>query len=148
MLFRSRILHRLRGEIGNLGAERFVAASQACEQAIFDGVGDSVPALLAAAATELAQALEMAGRWLKERGMPKESDGIDAPVSRKAFEDWKRMLAAHDMDACKRFAAMRAGLARHVSEAQLAVIDGLIAGLDFEAVIEHLRAVPVDIFDS
>ena len=143
-----KILHRLRGEVGNLGAERFVAASQACEQAIRNGEDGAVASLLVRTADELAQALELAGRWLHEQ------PGLDAEpaaamvLDRETFEDWKLMLVAHDIDASKRYKEIRAGLALHVPEGRLAAIDVLVANLDFDAVLEHLLGVSADIFDS
>ncbi len=146
----ARILHRLRGEIGNLGAERFVAASRICEQAIAEA-GADVPGLIEQTERELALALELAGKWLHDSyDNAKESNGsaMAMAVDREAFEDWKLMLIAHDIDACQRFQQLRTGLARHIPEAQMLAIEGLIANLDFDAVIEHLRGVPAAVFDS
>ncbi len=146
----AKILHRLRGEIGNLGAERFVAASQVCEQAIIGGDGDDVPSLLERAESELEQTLKMAGQWLHGRRGSGEAraGGAANAIDRETFEDWKLMLVAHDIDACNRFREVRPRLAQHLPPEQLAAIDTLIANLDFDAVIEHLHHVSADIFDS
>ncbi len=145
----ARILHRLRGEIGNLGAERFVAASQACEQAIQGADGDLVPSLLARVESELEQALEKAGEWLQGR---RDANAADEPaavaVDREAFEDWKLMLVAHDIDACSRFREVRPRLAQLLPPEQLAALDGMIANLDFDAVVERLQHVSADFFDA
>ena len=143
----AKILHRLRGEIGNLGAERFVVVSRACEQAIMDG-SNQAPRLLKQATAEMEQAIGLAGAWLQERyGSLKAPDQDSISVDRETFEDWKLMLVAHDIDACKRYAQMRASLALHIPQDQLLAIDGLIASLDFDAVILHLQSVSADIFD-
>ena len=144
----ARILHRLRGEIGSLGAERFVDVSRACEQALLEG-GEDVQTLLELAETELRRALELAGKWLQDKhDTAKGRDVVATTVDRAEYDGWKRMLAAHDIDASARFRQMRSGLARHIPEAQLLVIDGLIADLDFDAVLERLRGIPADIFGS
>src|SRR6202008_1679474 len=85
----ARILHRLRGEVGNLGAERFVDASRACEQAILEG-SEGLPKLLEQAEAELRQVLELAGDWLHDKyGTAKMQDVGAAPVDRVAYEGWK-----------------------------------------------------------
>ena len=146
----ARILHRLRGEIGNLGAERFVAAAQECEQALLDGDVDKVAPLLARVESELEQVLESVGEWLHGRhgAIKTQADGAATTIDREAFEDWKLMLVAHDIDACNRFLQLRPRLEQHLAQSQLGVIDSLIANLEFDAVIEHLQQVSADIFDS
>ncbi|MBV8634710.1 MAG: Hpt domain-containing protein [Burkholderiaceae bacterium] len=144
----ARILHRLRGEIGNLGAERFVVASRNCEQALLED-REGVPTLLDETAAELKQTLEAAGAWLQTKhGGLDEKEGGASPSFREAFEDWRLMLVAHDIDACERYRELRAGMASHVPQAQLDAIDSMIADLDFEAVIEQLHGISADLFDS
>jgi len=61
-----RILHNLRGSVGNLGAKRFVAASLALELALQEGRTVEIPMLFTALEGELKLVLEHAGSWLDQ----------------------------------------------------------------------------------
>ena len=61
-----RILHNLRGSIGNLGAKRFVAASLALELALQEGRIVEVPILFTALEGELKLVHDHAGAWLDQ----------------------------------------------------------------------------------
>jgi len=59
-----RILHNLRGTVGNLGAKRFVAASLALELALQEGRVMEIPLLFSALESELKLVHDHAGAWL------------------------------------------------------------------------------------
>jgi len=59
-----RILHNLRGSIGNLGAKRFVAASLALELALQEGRIIEIPLLFTALEGEQKLVHDHAGAWL------------------------------------------------------------------------------------
>ncbi|WP_028105170.1 Hpt domain-containing protein [Pseudoduganella violaceinigra] len=61
-----RILHTLRGSIGNLGAKRFVAASLALELALQEGRIVEIPRLFTAVEGELKLVHDHAGAWLDQ----------------------------------------------------------------------------------
>ena len=61
-----RILHNLRGSIGNLGAKRFVAASLALELALQEGKVAEIPLLFTALEGELKLVHDHAGAWLDQ----------------------------------------------------------------------------------
>ena len=61
-----RILHNLRGSIGNLGAKRFVAASLALELALQEGRIVEIPLLFTALEGELKLVHDHAGAWLDQ----------------------------------------------------------------------------------
>jgi len=61
-----RILHSLRGGIGNLGAKRFVASSLAVELALQEGRMMEIPLLYSALEGELKLVLDHAGAWLDQ----------------------------------------------------------------------------------
>lgn len=61
-----RILHNLRGTIGNLGAKRFVAASLALELALQEGRTMEISLLFTALEGELKLVHDHAGAWLDQ----------------------------------------------------------------------------------
>lgn len=61
-----RILHNLRGSIGNLGAKRFVAASLALELALQEGRIVEIPLLFTVLEGELKLVHDHAGAWLDQ----------------------------------------------------------------------------------
>lgn len=61
-----RILHNLRGSIGNLGAKRYVAASLALELALQEGRIMEIPLLFTALEGELKLVHDHAGAWLDQ----------------------------------------------------------------------------------
>ena len=61
-----RILHNLRGTVGNLGAKRFVAASLALELALQEGRIMEIPLLFTALESELKLVHDHAGAWLDQ----------------------------------------------------------------------------------
>jgi HPt (histidine-containing phosphotransfer) domain-containing protein len=63
-----RILHSLRGSVGNLGARRLVTASLALELALAEQRTADIASLLAAVEAEYRLVLEQAGDWLARNG--------------------------------------------------------------------------------
>jgi hypothetical protein len=57
-------LHRLRDDVADLGARRFIAACLGLELALAEGNVDQIPLLFSAAETELRLVMEHAGAWL------------------------------------------------------------------------------------
>ncbi len=66
----ARVLHGLRGTVGNLGAKRFVSAALALELAMAEQRQNDVPVLLPAIEHEFDLVMESGNNWLKQYGMP------------------------------------------------------------------------------
>lgn len=73
-----RILHSLRGSVGNLGARRLVTASLALELALAEQRTADIGSLLAAVEAEYRQVLEQAGDWLARNGGDRPQAGAAA----------------------------------------------------------------------
>jgi PAS domain S-box-containing protein len=139
----AKVLHRLRGEIGSLGAERLVDATAVCEQAIKGGERERIPALLEQVEAELRLALGQARSWLAGRepgiaGSHSDAPPVRAELEGKEIEALKTLLAAQNIDACERYRSMRPALARHMATQDLGALDHAIERLDFAAALAHL----------
>jgi len=140
----AKVLHRLRGEIGSLGAERLVDATAACEQAIKRGERERIPALLENVGVELQLALGQARSWLAGRRLATAGGGhsdaspVQPDQEGDGIEVLKTLLAAQNIDACERYRSMRPALARHMTAQTLGVLDQAIERLDFAAALALL----------
>ena len=140
----AKVLHRLRGEIGSLGAERLVDATSICEQAIKRGEAQTIPALLERVEVELGLTLGQARSWLAGRKAaaaagPIEAPNVDPAIVSEGFAALRAQLAAHDIDACVRYRMLRPSLARRMTGQALAGLDRAIEQLDFAAALAHLQ---------
>jgi PAS domain S-box-containing protein len=140
----AKVLHRLRGEIGSLGAERLVDAAAVCEQAIKRGQRERIPVLLEQVEAELRLALAQARSWLAGRepaivsGSHSDAPPVQPELEGKEIEALKTLLAAQNIDACERYRSMRPALARHMTAQDLGALDHAIEQLDFAAALAHL----------
>ncbi|MES2740026.1 MAG: Hpt domain-containing protein [Pseudomonadota bacterium] len=66
----ARVLHGLRGTVGNLGAKRFVSAALALELAMAEQRQHDVPILLPAIEREFDLVMQSGNSWLKLYGLP------------------------------------------------------------------------------
>lgn len=147
----SKVLHRMRGEIGSLGAERLVEATMACELAIKHGQLDQVAGLLEQVGVELRLVLEYAQKWLDERraalasgdaSQESASSGqVPMDVITAALAEFRALLVEQNVAACDRYPILRAELARRLSADAFANLDIAIKGLDFARALAILKIV-------
>lgn len=129
------LLHRLRGSVGSLGAQRFVDASLQLEAQLLAPDGGGVPAALESVERELNFTREAAFAWLDAQPVT----GQAAAASDDDFVRLEQLLEQRNMDACALLARLRTGLENQYGGAFAAQMNEHMAQLDFSAALALLR---------
>jgi two-component system sensor histidine kinase/response regulator len=130
------ILHRLRGALGSLGADNFVAASRALEALLKAGDWPAVPAALERVSRELGLVRDDAVAWLAGQ-TAQAPPAASLPAS--DLLRFEELLAQRNMDACTLLAQLRDGLGVQFGDAFVARIDQHMDQLDFAGALQVLR---------
>lgn len=129
------LLHRLRGSVGSLGAQRFVAAALHLEACIG---ADGMPAALAHVESELALTRDAAMAWLQLQSAPAATPAAGAPHQAELAR-FALLLAQRNMEACELLPGLRQHFDRRHGAAFAAQMDEHMAQLDFGAALGLLE---------
>lgn len=132
------VLHRLRGSLGSLGAERFTALSKDLEASVRAGTDsrESQRTQWQSLEQEMADVLAELERWLSRHDGAETGAG-PAPTERIAapeqdLHDFLNCLREHNLRAQSLYPKLRSTLATALSESELEQLEAAMTGLDYD----------------
>jgi PAS domain S-box-containing protein len=134
-----RLLHKSRGGIGSLGAERWTALTTNIEKLLQEGRTKDATPLIPELRKEMELIIGAAHAWLHKQ----ESLTRDAGFSGELFEQFRRALLQSNMNALDLFGKLRIALAQHMSAADMEQLNLHMRNLEFDKasdLVTHLHS--------
>jgi two-component system sensor histidine kinase/response regulator len=126
------LLHKARGGIGTLGAQRFSNLALKMEQAMGKGLQAEVESGMPLFEREMALVIASAADWLQRQEKSDERQIFPLQLDRAALEQLRAALLEQKMTAVDLYRSMKPTIATVISDLDLQILDKAINELEFD----------------
>jgi two-component system sensor histidine kinase/response regulator len=127
-----RLLHKSRGGVGSLGAQRWSELTMRVENLLHDQKNDEAAQLMPRLRREMELVVHAAQAWLAKQQPRAQTETMDTEL----LSQFLRALSQSNMVALEQFSKLRALLAQHLSTADMEQLNLHMRDLEFEQASE------------
>ncbi len=134
-----RLLHKSRGGVGSLGAERWTALTLKIEHMLYDQQTEQALPLMPTLRKEMELIVDAARIWLDKQGARTQATSFDSEL----FGQFREALTQSNMTALEHFTKLRVSLAQQLPVADMEQLNLYMRNLEFDKAAElvaHLNA--------